>query len=106
MLGQLAFPAATFWHFLREEKFSDAGIGLFWIGKELMNIGHCIADARPQTLSLVGGGIHDWGWRFGRHDWFNPAEQLGGYAYFVTALLAVVCKVYLLRRFFWQEPER
>lgn len=96
-LGQLAFPVGTCWYFWRQQKPFEAAICGFWIGENLMNIAHYMADAKTQLLPLVGGGIHDWGWMFGRLGWLNAAERLGGVLHFLAALLVLGCTGYLLK---------
>ena len=102
-IGQLVFPVGTTWYFWREEKPFEAGICAFWFGENLMNIAHYMADAKAQVLPLVGGGIHDWGWMFGRLGWLNAAERLGGFLHFLAALWLIACLVFLVRLSFRQE---
>lgn len=95
--GQLAFPVATCWYFWRQEKTFEAAICAFWAGENLMNIAHYMADAKAQVMPLVGGGIHDWGWIFGRLGWLDSAERLGDFLHFLAALWLLGCTGFLLK---------
>lgn len=57
---QLLLPAAAVVHFLKRGERLSAWVCLFWVGQNLLGIGHYAADARAQRLDLVAGGVHDW----------------------------------------------
>lgn len=57
---QLLLPAAAAWHFRERQERASACGALWWLGQNLLGIGHYVADARAQQLDLVAGGVHDW----------------------------------------------
>lgn len=68
-LGQLAVPGLLALYFLLKhgQPFA-AAVCTWWVGENLINIAVYMADARSQSLPLVGGGGHDWNellFRFG-----------------------------------------
>lgn len=103
-LGQLAFPVAALIHFQRQQQRFEAGVCALWGGENLMNIAHYMADAKLQQLPLVGGGIHDWGWMFGRLGWLNAAEGIGASLHLLASLLVLGCCLYLLKLAFAPQP--
>ena len=64
-LGQLAFPLATSWHFLKRQEWNSVSFTLLWLASNFFNIAWYMADAQRQELPLVGGGDHDWAFLFG-----------------------------------------
>ncbi|MGH7668873.1 MAG: hypothetical protein ACRENQ_05210 [Gemmatimonadaceae bacterium] len=67
-LFQLIVPATFLVYFLRfaptRDRFAASAM-LWWIAVNLWNIAVYMADARTQSLPLVGGGEHDWAYLFG-----------------------------------------
>ncbi len=68
-LGQLAVPGYLVIRFLFQERNPfAAALCTWWVGENLVNTSHYMADARSLSLPLVGGGDHDWNelfYRFG-----------------------------------------
>lgn len=65
-LLQLLIPAAiAVAFFIKDQKYS-ASVILFWFGENFLGISKYIQDARAQSLPLVGGEIHDWGYLLGK----------------------------------------
>lgn len=59
-LGQLLVPfliAISFW---KKGALFSCALVLGWFFESFLNIARYMADARTQTLPLVGGGDHDW----------------------------------------------
>ncbi|MEO8167267.1 MAG: hypothetical protein ABI623_03410 [bacterium] len=56
------------------EKPYQAGLPLFWLGENLVNVSVYIADAPHRNLKLIKDGlIHDWHWLLVDHlDWAEP----------------------------------
>lgn len=83
---QLLLPAAAVVHFLKRSERLSAWVCLFWVGQNLLGIGHYAADARAQLLDLVAGGVHDWTYLLEcagllRHDaGIGAGIQIGGCA--------------------------
>ena len=65
-LGQLAFPVAAGISFWRQRAQLSFAYAMLWLAENLFNISRYMADARTQSLPLVGGGEHDWAEIFGR----------------------------------------
>ena len=59
-LGQLAFPVAAMVSFHRRRAALSFAFASLWLCENLFNIARYMADARTQSLPLVGGGEHDW----------------------------------------------
>jgi hypothetical protein len=78
-LMQLLVPASIGWYFWRvRRELYEAGVVLWWVGQNLVNVGMYIADARVRRLQLIGDGTHDWGYLLGRVKLLPLAEVLGG----------------------------
>ncbi len=74
-LGQLFFPAACAFHFLRQDKPFEAAVCGIWLAESGMYTARYLADAQAMALPLVGGHIHDWNWllrRAGLLTWCRP----------------------------------
>lgn len=91
-LGQLLFPVVLAVHFWRgNQTLSFAGAWI-WFFENWLNIARYLADARAQTLPLVGGGDHDWHrilsrWDLLPHDTaIAAAVQLGGWIGMLAAV--------------------
>jgi hypothetical protein len=76
VLVPLAFVAYFAW---RREAYA-AFVVLFWVSQSLFNVATYIADARAQSLPLVGGEyvIHDWSWMLSRLRLLRSDEAIAG----------------------------
>jgi hypothetical protein len=61
---QLLVPLALLLYFLVRKLYFAAGVGLFWLGDNLIITGVYMQDARAQTIHLLGEKIHDWNFLF------------------------------------------
>lgn len=65
-ISQLMWPLILLVYFIRRRDFLASSFCLFWFGENFLNISKYLADARSMRLPLVGGGIHDWNFLFGK----------------------------------------
>ena len=103
-LGQLFFPAACAFHFLREDRRFEAAVCTLWLGESLMYAAEYVADARAQLLPLVGGHIHDWAWLLGRWSLLQHCEQIGVFVHGVGSLVVLGALVAAAQRAFAPAP--
>ena len=101
-LLQLAVPVAATVSFRVTRQRLSSLFGLFWIGENLLNVSHYVADARTRAIPLVnfGGEVgpegHDWHYLLGtlgllRADHFLGAVVwLAGAGLIISSLLAAV----------------
>lgn len=97
-LFQLAFPLATAWHFRREADAVGVAAALVWLGENLFNIAHYMADARLQELPLVGNGDHDWAEIFDRWGVLHLDGRIAGMTRGAGVLLVIWAVAWLFRR--------
>ncbi|MCG3171951.1 MAG: hypothetical protein GMKNLPBB_00092 [Myxococcota bacterium] len=76
--GQLSFPMVLIIRGWIRRHPLETAFGIVWFGQNLVNIAHYAADARSQSLPLVGGGIHDWGWILPRWGLLHRDQQVAG----------------------------
>ena len=88
-LGQLFFPLACWFHFLRRGEALEARICLVWLAESGMYAAHYLADAQAQALPLVGGHIHDWNWLLTQAGLLAHCEFLGDLLHTLASLLAL-----------------
>jgi hypothetical protein len=100
-LMQLAIPIAaliSLWR--RAEAFGVAMAGI-WLSQNLLNIARYMADARSQTLPLVGGGEHDWTQILSRWGLLEQDTTLAGMLAFLAVAAAATWVLWLLLR--WRK---
>ena len=102
-LFQLAFPLAAAVHFHRAGNASGMAAAVVWLGENLFNIAHYMADARTQELPLVGNGDHDWAEIFGRWGVLHLDGRIAGMTRGIGIVLVVGAVVWLYRR--WQADK-
>ena len=66
-LGQLVFPAAVAFQFVRQAEPLGVFFGTIWFCENLFNIARYAGDARAQVIPLLGG----------EHDWFAIFNRWG-----------------------------
>jgi hypothetical protein len=64
-LFELIVPAACAGYFFWRREIAGFAFSVFWFFENFLYIGVYMADARAQTLPLVGSGDHDWAILFG-----------------------------------------
>ena len=91
-LLQLLFPAVFVAYFLRRGERFGAAVCLWWVAQNCWNVSLYIADARAESLPLVGGGVHDWAFLLGMAGWLrhdlaiSRAVHASGVLIFLVAL--------------------
>ncbi len=88
-LGQLVFPIATAFHFLRQGRPFESAVCVFWLGESLMYAALYVADSNRLELPLVNDGIHDWRWLLGGWGLLDHAELLGGVLHGLASLVVI-----------------
>ena len=61
-LLQLLFPIAFVAHFAWRHLWYAAAVCAWWVAQNGWDVAIYVADARAESLPLVGGGEHDWAW--------------------------------------------
>ena len=90
-IGQLFFPVACAFHFLKARQFYESWLMGIWLAESLMYTAHYLGDAQAQALPLVGGHIHDWNWLLSRWGLLDRCEVIASALHVLAALLAVTC---------------
>jgi len=83
-LGQFVFPIACMVHFLRLVQLLQAAACALWGFENLRYVAMYVADARAQSLPLVGGGEHDWNYLLGRFGLLDHDQS-------IAAVLVFLC---------------
>lgn len=92
-LLQLLLPAAFVWYFRRRGDRFAAGVALWWVAQNCLNIAVYVQDAQDQELPLVGGGEHDWAYLLGELGWLAHDQlvgqlvRVGGILLFLAAMV-------------------
>ena len=82
--GQFVFPIACTVHFLRLGQLLQAAACALWGFENLRYVAMYVADARAQSLPLVGGGEHDWNYLLGRFGLLDHDQS-------IAAVLVFLC---------------
>lgn len=90
-IGQLVFPVAVMVHFWRQEKLFEVLIGGIWLAESLMYAAEYMADAKPQVLPLVGGGVHDWNFLFSKWGLLESSAFIAGLIHVLASLFLLAC---------------
>lgn len=104
-IGQLFFPAAVAFHFWRQGKRFEAGIGAVWFSESMMYAAWYMNDAQARVLPLVGGGVHDWYFLFSRWGILHRAESIASFVHFLASMLLLATLVYLYLQVSSQSSE-
>lgn len=102
-IGQLFFPAACVFHFLRSQRRFEAAVCSVWLGESLMYVAHYLSDAKALALPLVGGHIHDWNWLLGRWGLIDHCEQIAVFLHGVASLVVLGALMAALQAAFASE---
>lgn len=97
-LGQLTFPVVAIWVFQRQASTASLSYACLWLGENLFNIARYMADARTQSLPLVGGGDHDWAEIFGRWGVLGSDTLIAGVVRALGWFVIVAAGLWLWRR--------
>ena len=92
-LGQLFFPAACAFHFLRRGERFEASVMGIWGAESLMNVATYLGDAEAQALPLVGGHIHDWHWLLSRAGMLPACQEIAWALHAAASLAAIACLI-------------
>src|SRR5439155_1001975 len=76
---QVTLPAVCAVTFLRQGQPASFAVALFWTGESITDVAVYMADAKKQTLPLLGGeGVtHDWNYLLAQLHLLGAAEFLG-----------------------------
>lgn len=87
-LMQILLPSLIAWYFWRNSYRTGAQVGLLWLGQNFINISVYAADARAQSLPLLGGEkvYHDWNYLLNATNLLQ-SDTVIGYVFFGTAII-------------------
>ncbi len=102
-LLQLALPLLFAGSFFRRGDRFAAYVVCWWAAQNLWNISVYMRDARSQSLPLVGGGEHDWGYLLGRLDLLQHDQTLGGIVHLIGVLIYLYA---IVQGFYYARVER
>lgn len=85
---QILLPSLIAWYFWRNSYRTGAQVGLLWLGQNFINISVYAADARAQSLPLLGGEkvYHDWNYLLNATNLLQ-SDTVIGYVFFGTAII-------------------
>ncbi len=85
---QIFLPSLIAWFFFRNYYKTGVQISLLWLGQNLINISVYAADARTQSLPLLGGNSvhHDWNYILSSLNMLDLDTQVG-YFFFGGAII-------------------
>ncbi|MEO8563274.1 MAG: hypothetical protein ABI601_14415 [bacterium] len=88
-LMQLLMPLVFVVYFVRRKDQHAASVALWWVGQSCANVSVYAADARAESLPLVGGGEHDWAYLLASFGWLEH-DQCIGRTFLALAALAML----------------
>jgi hypothetical protein len=94
---QVILPAVCALTFLHQRQIASFAVALFWTGESITDVAIYMADAKKQSLPLLGGdgSVHDWNYLLGQLHLLGWAPALGRLTFgvgilLITAALAIV----------------
>jgi len=78
---QLLMPLGIAVAFYRQGQKYSSSVMMLWLGQNLFGISVYIKDARSQSLPLVGGEIHDWGYLLGKAGLLKYDQGIGNWTW-------------------------
>ena len=94
--------------FLRQGQPASFAVALFWTGESITDVAVYMADAKKQTLPLLGGeGVtHDWNYLLAQLHLLGAAEFLGRLTWLLGVGVIVAAIVLLANetRRAWRRP--
>jgi hypothetical protein len=95
-LMQIILPSLIAWYFFRNEYRTGTQFSLFWLGQNFINISVYAADARAQSLPLLGGNnvYHDWHYLLGELNILSLDTEVG-YFFFGIAIIVFIIALLL-----------
>lgn len=85
-LLQLIIPVCIVFHFIKNKSPLSTAIAIMWVRQNFFHISHYMKDARSQVLPLVGGGIHDWVFLFGKWGLLQHDQLIGNLMWWIRFL--------------------
>ena len=99
-LFQCLVPIAFGVYFWAHRQTAGTAVAGLWLGENLPNIAHYMADAQAMALPLIGGGTHDWNYiltRLGLLNHCGPISTAVHVAGWIIMLAAVAWYVWRWR---------
>jgi hypothetical protein len=95
-LMQILLPSCILWYFLSNYYKTGMQFTLLWIGQNFINISVYAADARSQSLPLLGGNsvYHDWHYLLNEINMLEYDHEIG-YIIFGIGLLIFLLAIFL-----------
>jgi hypothetical protein len=91
-LMQIILPSIIGFYFLRTYYRTGMQFSLLWLGQNFVNISVYAADARSQSLPLLGGNAvyHDWHYLLGEINLLNYDQEIGYVIYGIGILIFIL----------------
>ena len=91
---QVLIPTAFVIYFFRKEMLYSGSLVMFWVGQSIINMSVYMKDAIEMKLPLLGGGIHDWNFIFGRLNLLSKTQFIGSLFYFLGFLIIIIAGIF------------
>lgn len=101
-LGEMSFTVLLLYAALKAKSYFAAVFTSLWVMLGFMSAGRYMADARAQSLPLIGPGEtvqHDWHYVFSQLGWLNADTIIGGAVQTLGGIIGaagLLCGLYLI----------
>ncbi len=92
---QLLIPFLLLIYFILQKSKLSYAFCVYWLGENLVNISHYVADARCQCLQITGS-IHDWNYLLGKLNMLEQDVMLGRLIFAAGQLLMITAMLLML----------
>ena len=92
-IGEVSFTVLLLFAALKAKSYFAAVFTGLWVMLGLMSAGRYMADARTQTLPLIGPGEtvqHDWHFVFAQLGWLNADKFIGGTVQTIGIIIGII----------------
>jgi hypothetical protein len=108
-VGEIAFPVLILVATIKSKSYFTVTLATTWIMLAMHNVGMYMADARSQSLPLVGPSEvvkHDWNYVFEQLGWLNYDMTIGGTVTTIGMIVGVLGLAWGLYLIFWKLFKR
>ena len=88
-LLQVLFPIAFVGHFAWRRQWYATAVCAWWVAQNGWDVAIYVADARAESLPLVGGGEHDWAWLLDRWELLHADHAVASALHHGSSVLAL-----------------
>lgn len=95
--GELVFTGLIVVAAFRAKSYFAGIFGLLWFMMAMTSVGNYMADARAQSLPLIGPSdqpVHDWNFVFGQLGWLSADTAIGGTFKVLGAIIGALALMY------------